>query len=252
MYNLLQEDKKMSKKRGDSGRLFTASLKPAWTGEEINAFTKRFNGIAVVWAITHDKDANENGEIIAPHTHFIIEYETPRKISTVARVLNVADNFVELGDSKKALMRYLTHLDDTDKFQYAPSEVLTNSTVPYGELILGTTLSDRDIADYIREGRGYELLGVVSSSKLRTIQAFLQYDISGRISSQIKEQSEHILELVETINTMSSLAERFLDQVSTNLGLGLKDAVQALNGIREEAKMNRLIQGRKGTYISKK
>ena len=91
------------------GRVFTCSLKPAWSEIAIEDFVNSLTGTCVVHAITHDKDSDENGEVLEAHTHFLVEYDTPRKLQTVANLFGVEPNFVEVVKSKKAMLRYLTH-----------------------------------------------------------------------------------------------------------------------------------------------
>jgi len=229
-----------SKQMALSGRLFTASVKPAWPKIKIELLMNEMMGVATIWAINHDKDTNEEGEMVENHTHFIIEYETPRKISTLAKLLGCEPNFIILGKSKKALLRYLTHLDDSSKHRYDPEEVLTNSGIPYAETVVGAFLTDRQIADLIREGKGYDLLGVVSTSKLRTIQAFLQYDVSGRISRQLAEQGEMIGSLMDTIGNIENRVDDVLNDFQKGFTKIGTELVSVLMGIREEAKLARI------------
>ena len=80
-----------------SGRVFIASLKPVWTKEKMQKFVDSMKGTALIYMINHDRDSNpETGELIEPHTHFLIEYQTPRKILTVANLLEVEPNFIEI------------------------------------------------------------------------------------------------------------------------------------------------------------
>lgn len=169
-----------------TGRTFTASLKPAWSAEKVREFLKQMEGTATVFIINHDKDLNEFGEAVEAHTHIYIDYNTPRKITTVANLLGVAVNFIELVKNKKGFLRYLTHKDDPDKYQYDDDEVYTNSSASYSVTLLGNSLSDKEIAEYILQGRGMELLGVVSSAKLRTIQSFLHFDTSNQQLNEIR------------------------------------------------------------------
>lgn len=191
-----------------SGRVFLASLKPVWSKDSLQQFCDMLVGSAVVFAINHDKDVNDSGEQVEPHTHFLIEYSTPRKISTVAKLLGVEGNFVQIAHSKKASLRYLTHLDDSDKHRYDSEEVITNSTVPYSDLILGQSMSDKEIARYIKEGRGEELWGVVSASKLRTIQSFIQYDLSQKMYNKMHLMSQDIAIMT---NALKEIQEVVLD-----------------------------------------
>ena len=165
-----------------SGRVFIASLKPAWTEDKMRKFVDSLKGTALVYMINHDRDKNlETDEIIENHTHFLIEYQTPRKILTVANLLEVEPNFIEICKSKKASLRYLIHLDDREKYQYRHEEVIHNNTVDFADLIKGQNLSDKEIAEYLMNSRGMELLGVVSSNKLRTIQSFIDHERRNKI-----------------------------------------------------------------------
>ena len=191
------------------GRVFTTSLKPAWSEIAIEDFVNSLTGTCVVHAITHDKDSDENGVVLEAHTHFLVEYDTPRKLQTIANLFGVEPNFIEVVKSKKAMLRYLTHLDDSDKYHYEPERVITNSPVAYSDSILGQNLSDREIAQYIMDGKGVELLGVVSASKLRTIQAFLTYDRQGKMFQQMREMNDKLNIAVESLGKIQDIAEDF-------------------------------------------
>jgi hypothetical protein len=207
-----------------TGRTFTASLKPAWDTDKITSFLQEMEGVATCWIINHDKDSDENGELCEAHTHIIIDYETPRKLTTISNLLQVETNFIELVKNKKKMLRYLTHKDDADKYQYQDNEVMTNNDTNYALTIIGNTLSDRDIADFIIQGRGLELMGVVSSSKLRTIQAFVHYDQSNSILSEVRALREQNARIMEVFDNVDGLVKTLLNSVhktieDTNKGL---------------------------------
>jgi hypothetical protein len=193
-----------------SGRIFTTSLKPAKTPDEIKEFVSRLTGTATIFAITHDKDSDSNtGEIVDSHTHYLIEYDTPRKITTIANLFGVESNFVEVVKSKKAMLRYLTHMDDSEKYQYSPDEVITNSPIPYSDVVLGQNMSDKEIAKYIAEGRGSELLGMVSASKLRTIQSFISYERDGLVFKELRKMNDKIDNMTDSLHKIKEIAEDF-------------------------------------------
>lgn len=222
-----------------SGRVFGASLKPAWSELEITEFLKNTTGQAVVYVITHDKDTNEQGEVVEAHTHFYIEYDTPRKVSTVANLLGVADNFIEIVRNKKGYIRYLTHMDETDKHQYSQDEVLTNNSIPYKDIVLGNSLTDKEIAEYIVSGKGIDLLGIVSASKLRTIQGFIHFDQSNAILNEVRSMRAKLDRVVSTIDTLEHVANSFSD----NLNLSVKELAEGMKFIGQELKNTRLFLG---------
>lgn len=215
-----------------TGRTFTASLKPAWDTEQITSFLQQMEGVATCWIINHDKDINENGELCEAHTHIIIDYETPRKLTTVANLLQVETNFIELVKNKKKMLRYLTHKDDADKYQYQDNEVLTNNDINYSLTIIGNTLSDRDIADYIIQGRGLELMGLVSSSRLRTIQAFVHYDQSNSILSEVRALREQNARMMEVFDNVDGLVKTLLNSVHKTIEDANKGLVLIATEIR--------------------
>lgn len=222
-----------------TSRTFTASLKPVWDEQKINDFLLNMQGTATVFIINHDKDTNENGEIIEAHTHVYLDYPTPRKITTISNLLEVEPNFVEIVKNKKGFLRYLTHKDEEDKHKYNDDEVYTNSSVSYTATLLGNQLSDKEIAEYLRQGRGQDLLGVVSSAKLRTIQGFLHFDNSNKQLQEIRaindklDAVKDILIMFEqharnTLNNFGNSVEK-LGEAMMQLALMSSDAISKLS-----------------------
>ena len=227
----------MSNKTGSkTGRAFAASLKPAWTKEQIAVWLAEHKGAFNAYVINHDKDVNdETGEIVEPHTHIYIEYETPRKVSTVANLLGVASNFVEVVRNKKGMLRYLTHKDQKTKVKYNDDDVYTNADIDYKTAVMGAMMSDKEIAEYIRNGRGLELLGIVPAGKLRTIQSFLHFDRSKQIADEIKRLNRKIDIIVAFTEKCSKMADELvlaLRGVGSSLEISARELADALRQIR--------------------
>ena len=211
-----------------SGRVFIASLKPVWNKEKMQKFADSMKGTALVYMINHDRDSNpETGELIEPHTHFLIEYQTPRKILTVANLLEVMPNFIEICKSKKASLRYLIHLDDREKYQYRHEDVIHNNTVDFADLIKGQNLSDKEIAQYLMDSRGMELLGVVSSNKLRTIQSFIDHERRNKIYNRLGELEKQNNKLYKIMEVNRLNLERLM-VVAEDFQLALTNSVKKL------------------------
>lgn len=219
-----------------SGRAFTISVKPAWPKEKIMEWLAEHKGGLKAYVITHDKDENpETGEIVEPHTHFYIEYDTPRKISTVANLFKVETNFVELVSNRKGMLRYLTHLDQETKAKYDSEDVYTNADLDYRTAVLGSGLTDKEIAEYLRDGRGIELLGIVPAGRLRTIQAFLHYDQSKTISTEITRLNfkiDKILAFTEKCSKMADDLALSLRSVGSSFEVSAKELADALRKIK--------------------
>lgn len=219
-----------------TGRVFAASLKPAWTKEHIERWLAEHKGAFKAYVINHDKDVNdETGEVVEIHTHIYIEYESPRKVSTVANLLGVASNFVEVVRNKKGMLRYLTHKDQKTKVKYNDNEVYTNADIDYKTAVMGAMMSDKEIAEYIRNGRGLELLGIVPAGKLRTIQSFLHYDRSKLIADEIRRLNRKIDVIVEFTEKCSKMADELalaLRGVGSSLESSARELADALRQIR--------------------
>ena len=186
--------------------------------------------------ITHNKDYDtETGEVIEPHTHFYIEYDTPRKLTTVANLLGVEPNFIEIARNKMGVLRYLTHKDQQTKAKYEDSDVFTNASTDYTTAVMGSALTDRQIAEYILNGKGFELLGIVPSGRLRTIQSFLHFDQSKQIQSEIASLNAKLDTIVYFTNDCKRMADDLIEalQGSGEKALqGLKELANALSKIK--------------------
>ena len=222
--------------KNPTGRVFTASLKPFWTDEKITEFLEVNKGGFNAYVITHNKDYDtETGEIIEPHTHFYIEYDTPRKITTVAKLLDVETNFIELARNKIGVLRYLTHKDQQTKAKYEDSEVFTNALTDYTTAVMASNLTDKQIAEYIQNGKGIELLGVVPSGRLRTIQSFLHFDRSKLIQGEIANLNTKLDIIVDFTADCKRMADSLVDALQgagEKTLQGAKELANALSKIK--------------------
>jgi hypothetical protein len=234
--NHRNEEQKMT------GRTFTASLKPAWDEFKIAQFIASMTGTAIVWVINHDQDTNDDGEILENHTHILIDYETPRKITTVANLLEVDTNFIELVKSKNKMLQYLTHINEPKKFKYDHDLVWTNSSISYADSIGGSLMTDRQIADYIKDGRMTDLLGLVPAHKLRTIQSLLNFDNSGEILRELQLMKTAILGMSSSLMNIETMATNFqnnLQLTAEQLRNGFGSIAEAIKQVGQHATIQR-------------
>lgn len=210
-----------------TGRVFGASLKPAWNESKIQEFLNKTNGDITVFIINHDKDTNETGEKVEPHTHIYLEYTNPRKITTVSNLLEVDTNFIEVVRNKKGYLRYLTHMDEKDKHLYEVDQVYTNSVQTYELTVRGNSMSDKEIAEMIIQGKGVELLGVVSASKLRTIQSFIHFDTSNQMLSEIRSLNNQMKQIIEVAENVDELAKNAVNMIEQGL-MSMSDSFEII------------------------
>lgn len=69
--------------------------------------------------ILHDKDLDENGNLKKPHFHWLGRRKNGVHLSTVAKVMGIDEHHIEMIRNWQGSVRYLTHVDYPDKFQYS-------------------------------------------------------------------------------------------------------------------------------------
>lgn len=84
------------------------------------------------FAINHDKDITKDGEIRKNHFHIVLKLKSKRTknglLKRLASLLEINKTRIsaQITKSQDLMIRYLMHLDNKDKYQYAPDTVLTN------------------------------------------------------------------------------------------------------------------------------
>lgn len=115
------------------GTAYTWSLMTYATNEEIQrllAITKHFA------YCLHDKDTDENGNKITPHTHVLATFEQRISLDKITSIIDSQQNTFgecrrQCGDdwiplNISALYQYLIHYNETDKYHYDESERITD------------------------------------------------------------------------------------------------------------------------------
>lgn len=92
------------------------------------------------YACQHDKDVSEKtGELKKAHTHIILMFEEKTSYSQVLGMFMpgfFANDYLERVKNLVGAMRYLIHIDNKEKAQYLPSEVIAfGNAKPYAKVI---------------------------------------------------------------------------------------------------------------------
>jgi hypothetical protein len=223
-------------------RLFTLSVKPKWSDEKIEENLNLMKGVAEMYVVNHDRDQNEQGEMVEPHTHIFLIYSTPRKISTIANAFGLATNFVEVVRNKVAMLRYLTHLDQPTKASYDPKDVKTNS-IEYADVIKGSTTTDRELIDAVLHGRDFDMIGIVPMARLRLAQSLVhnkRLANAEQLLTMMREQNNLLQAQVEKMNTSIDRIDGYFSQLVSNLTQVGNKAQEGIIKIAEEIKRARL------------
>ena len=73
--------------------------------------------------IKHDKDINDNLELIKEHCHIVIAFPNYRYLSSVQKELDIPVNYIEMSSSLESALKYLIHFNNKEKYQYDVSQV---------------------------------------------------------------------------------------------------------------------------------
>lgn len=84
----------------------------------------------------HDNDFNPTGEQKKPHWHFLIMFEGKKSEEQVQELFSsIGGVGIEKVNSIRSYARYLCHLDNPDKCQYKPEDVVCLAGADYFDII---------------------------------------------------------------------------------------------------------------------
>ena len=138
-------------------RTFTFELYPEWSyfNNIVSHIVKEKYAL-----ILHDKDVNEDGEVKKPHVHAVVKYGGKRTVSSVKNEFakyGLEKRFVDTCN-ERAMLRYLIHQDNPEKYQYKKSEIDTNMKSECETAWADEVTSEEALAlliQYIEEKQGH-------------------------------------------------------------------------------------------------
>lgn len=84
----------------------------------------------------HDLDVNPDGEIKKPHWHVVLAYDAPKSTDQAQDVFTAVSGVgCEVVQSLRGYARYLCHLDNPEKHQYAQEDVRALCGADYNSTI---------------------------------------------------------------------------------------------------------------------
>ena len=108
--------------------------------------------------IEHAFDIKDTGELKKIHYHLYVRLHKKKSFGGVYEILNKwkencsqANLIINLENVPK-FIRYLTHIDNPEKFQYSPSEIISNFDIQqYFELQIDDTTFIKNVIELINE-----------------------------------------------------------------------------------------------------
>ncbi|MCL2746479.1 MAG: replication protein [Coriobacteriia bacterium] len=116
----------------------------------------------------HDKDVDEDGNAKKPHHHIILIFDGPQTQNRVSEIFTALGGVatIQRVNSLSSHTRYLAHLDNPEKAQYSPDDIIAFGGIDPIDL-LGSSRSSAEMTALINEicDKCAEL-GIVEFSKL--------------------------------------------------------------------------------------
>lgn len=169
----MQQDTKKEPKRDNRGRNFATIVYPDSAPEN---WQEILAGLFVPAFISplHDKDLNPTGEPKKPHWHVMLMFEGKKSDEQVREMFaQIGGVGMDKVNSIRGYARYLCHMDNPEKAQYAPEEVRALCGADYTGIIGLVTDKYKAIGEMIDF---CEDNGIISYSKLLKYCRMERYD----------------------------------------------------------------------------
>lgn len=144
-----------------------------------------------------DKNTGEikhkKGELKKAHYHVIILLKNARTLKSIVDELGIEENLVEKVKSKKAMFRYLCHLDNPEKTEYDKDEISSNVKI----LVNKYCSKDKETQDVLSI---YEY--IYSIDKYLYHHEIFEYAIRNEIYANYRRNATIISRLVDEHNKL--------------------------------------------------
>lgn len=123
----------------------------------------------------HDKDINGNGEPKKKHKHILLLFQGKKSYEQIKELTDMLNQPIpQRCHNAKAMVRYMAHLDNPEKAQYNPSDIIGHGGADVSDMLRPSS-SERytiikDMIDYIRSS------GITEFQDLMDYAADVHYD----------------------------------------------------------------------------
>ncbi len=130
--------------------------------------------IQVLISPLHDKDTNADGTVKKAHHHIVLLFESNKSYS---QIKEIADSFnapiPQICQSVKGITRYLTHMDNPEKYQYDKADIITMGGVDLADLLKPTS---RDRYMLIKE-----MIDFINLNQVTEFEDIIDYAMRNRL-----------------------------------------------------------------------
>ena len=133
----------------------------------------------------HDRDTDENGEIKKAHHHIVIVFDGPQTHKRANEIIIPfgGTKSAKYVNSLKGYVRYLAHLDNPDKVQYDPQEIMTLGSIDLADLLRPTSTDRIQIIN--------DIFGFCKDNSIEEFSALVEYARNERRSDWLPILVDH-------------------------------------------------------------
>lgn len=146
----------------------------------------------------HEFDANATGEAKKAHYHILLMFGGMKSYDQICDILKPLNCPVpQKCLSAKGSVRYMAHLDNPDKFQYKPSDIIGHGGVDVSELLKPSSAERYtqigDMCDFVKDNRITELQDLMDYARSERFDTWwpLLCDNSAYIIGQYIKSQRH-------------------------------------------------------------
>lgn len=144
----------------------------------------------------HDKDTDADGEIKKSHFHVMVNYQTLKSFDQVKELTDLLNQPIpQKVHNTRSLLRYFTHLDNPDKYQYNSAEFQCFGGADIGQALQPTYTEKSsmiyDIIGYIQDNQIKELQDIVDYARTNNSDWFKLLSESCYFVAQYLKSSRH-------------------------------------------------------------
>lgn len=150
--------------------------------------------------ILHDKDVNEDGEILKPHYHVVLLFKNAIWNTALAKELQIELNYIQQIRNEEAALQYLIHWNEPKKYQYAVDCV----SGPLRQRLIQSLRKDLNENEKVKE----MLVYLTTLEHHITIVEFSQYCSENGYWDVFRRASVIFLRVIDEHNKKISLSKK--------------------------------------------
>lgn len=187
----------------DRARIFTIVAYSDTTTYNIEEVLSYFRSLKKCAYILHNQDlktdlSGELEELKKEHYHIVVKYDNATTPQAISNKCGIPTNYIQSVRSERQMLRYLTHIDDKEKYQYEYNDIYFT---PSYERELKSAYDDlkteeeqmliiKDFIDHIDKNLAY-------STRLFKLILFVNTNNYNRIYKRYEKQFNDILKFEE-------------------------------------------------------